>query len=236
MSKHRRIQLSSAGLLCSLALALPAVAPASVIFTNFGSGMSYNTTGGNAVGNAFDGNNYGEGETFTPSATATLGSIEVELSCAVSCPASDNFTIALRSDSGGSPGGVIEGFVFTNTTLNSLGLNNTPITAASVAMPTLTAGTAYWVTVMSSINDAIAWNWNSTGDSANQAISPDGGANWFAPSGLTPGAFQVNSAAGTATPEPTTLMLIGGSLSLLCLVGKRSTRLCRSMSRPHARG
>jgi hypothetical protein len=68
--------------------------------------------------------------------------------------------------------------------------------------PLLTAGTQYWVTVASDLSNSIAWNWNSTSDTSDEAVSTDGGATWFSPSGLTPGAYQVNGVQSTTTPEP----------------------------------
>ncbi len=206
-------------LIWTVALAAPAIAPASVIFTNFGAGPTYNTTGGNPDGNAFDGSNYAEGDTFTPTANATFGSVQVALSCNVGCPVADNFTIALRADAASQPGAVIESFIFSATTLGPLGTNNVPVMATSILKPLLTAGTPYWVTVASSLSYSIAWNWNSTGDTANEAISTDGGASWFSPSGLTPGAFEVDSAA--TIPEPGAGLLISGGL----LMGMLGTRI-----------
>src|SRR5579862_8596228 len=93
------IRPGSGGLLIwILALAAPTVAPASVIFTNFGAGRSYDITGGNPIGNAFDGNNYAEGESFTPAANANFASVSVALSCNIGCPVAANFAISLRSD------------------------------------------------------------------------------------------------------------------------------------------
>ena len=195
-----------------LALVAPAVAPASVIFTDFGAGHSYDITGGNPIGNAFDGNNYAEGESFTPAANANFGSVSVAMGCNVGCPVAANFTISLTSDSGDSPGAAIESFIFTSFTLGATGLNNAPIIATSVLKPLLTSGTQYWITVASSIAYSSTWNWNSTGDTADQAISVDGGASWFSPSGLTPGAFEVDSAATATTPEPGTSLLLGAGL------------------------
>lgn len=196
-------------LIWTLALAAPAIAPASVIFTNFGAGQTYDTTVGNPIGNAFDGNNYAEGDTFAPVTNAIFGSVQVALSCTFGCPAAENFTFALNSDAGGQPGVVIESFHFPATMLGPLGTNNVPVTATSILKPLLTAGTPYWITVTSSISFSIAWNSNSTGDAADQAISIDGGASWFSPSGLTPGAFEVDSAA---VPEPGAGLLISGGL------------------------
>jgi hypothetical protein len=222
-------------LICTaLSLAAPAIAPASVIFTNFGAGHSYDTTGGNPIGNAFDGSNYAEGDTFTPAASATFGSVQVALSCSFGCPAAENFTIAVSSDAGGGPGALIESFNFPATTLGPLGTNNVPVTAASILKPLLTAGTPYWITVTSSLSYSIAWNWNLTGDTADQAISIDGGSSWFSPSGLTPGAFEVNSATTSPVPEPNAGLMISGGL-LIGLRCRRSKTATNSSNRDSRR-
>ena len=205
-------------LVCAFAIATPKVASAGVIFTNFGAGQSYDTGTGNPIGNAFDGNNYAEGDTFVSPATEALVSVSLALSCFVSCPASANFTVALTADGGDQPGAVIESFAFTGTVLNAIGNNNTPVLATSILHPLLTAGTQYWITVTSSLADSIDWNLNSTGDTADEALSFDGGASWFSPSGLTPGAFEVDS-----VPEPATFLPIGAGL-LGLILRKRSHR------------
>jgi hypothetical protein len=176
--------------------------------------MSYDVTQGNPVGNDFVGDNAAQADSFVLSGNATFQSLAVGLSCVGTCPGSDNFTISLDANSGGAPGAVIESFIFTGVTLGPLGSNNTPITAASVLMPLLTGGTEYWITLTSSPSYAIAWNLNSTGDTDPQATSSDGGATWFAPSGMTPSALQVNG----IVPEPSAgLLLAGGLLGLMLL-------------------
>lgn len=183
-----RILMRSAAVWAALAT------PASVIFTNLGPGSSYDTTGGNPIGNDLAGDNAAQGNTFTQGSTAALGSLDIALSCSF-CTGSgaESFTVDLTTDSSGTPGTILESFAFNSYTLNALGGNNPLIVANSVAHPILTAGTAYWITVStSSTANAITWNWNSTGDTSNEAISTDGGSSWFAPSGLTPGAYQVN--------------------------------------------
>lgn len=209
-------------LIWALALAVPAVAPASVIFTNFGAGQTYDINSANAVGNGFDGNNYGEGESFTPTASANFGSVSVALSCVFGCGSGENFIISLRSDSSDAPGAAIESFIFTGATLGDFGSNNAPISASSVLKPLLNSGTRYWITVTSSLAYSIAWNLDTTGDTNDQALSTDGGATWNSPTGLTPGAFEVDSAAVTnPMPEPASGFLLTGGLLLGWLVRRR---------------
>lgn len=200
-----------------ITLLLPGVALASVIYSNFGVGQSYNTAVGNFVGNDLVGDNLAEGDTFTPTSTATFGSLDIALSCVVSCP--DPFTVALTRDGGDQPGAVIESFTVAGASLGALGVNNPPIVLDSVVLPLLMAGTQYWVTALSDLNNSIAWSLNSTDDTSDQAISSDGGASWFSPSGLTPGAYEVDSLA--AAPEPGTLALLGSSLFGLAALRRR---------------
>ena len=175
---------------------------ASVLFSNFAASYGYNTSQGNVAGNGFDGNTYAEGDAFTPSMSANLASIDIALSCFFTC--TDNFTVALTSSVGGQPGAAIETFTVSGASLGSLGNTNPPVTVTSVLRPLLSAGTQYWVTVSSDLNNSIEWNLNSTGDASPAALSIDGGATWFSPSGQTPGAFDVNGAAASSAPEPAT--------------------------------
>ena len=185
---------------------VPAISPAASVpvsvFSNFGAASSYNTSQGNPVGNAFDGSTYAEGDTFTLSGNAIFSSLQIALSCFVACP--DPFTVALTRDAGNQPGTAIETFTLAGSALGTLGANNPPLVVTSVLMPTLIYHTQYWITVSSDVNDSIDWNLNSTGDSATEALSVDGGMSWFSPSGNTPGAFQING----ITPEPASTGLI----------------------------
>jgi hypothetical protein len=217
---HRFPLMMSIGV-WSLLFTGPAVSRADILlFSNFGPGLSYDTGDANLVGNAFDGNNYAEGDTFTPTTSGGLSSITIALSCfgSGSCP--DNFTVSLTRNASGAPASALESFTVSGASLGIFGANNPPLVLDSLLHPLLTAGTQYWVTVRSDLNDSIAWNWNSTGDASDQAISADGGATWFAPSGLTPGAYKVN-----ATPEPAGVVLF--STVFLLALGK-SRRLLRN--------
>src|SRR5581483_2439020 len=198
-------------------------------FTNFGPGMAYNTTAGNSVGNAFDGNSYAQADTFQSDATGPLSSMEIALSCEFVCP--NAFTIALTQNASGQPGAVLESFVVLGSALGTLGTNNPPLTLTSVVHPLLTDGTQYWVEVRAdaSNSDSIAWNWNSIGDSSPEAISTNNGVTWFVPSGLTPGAYQVNA----TVPEPSTIgFILSGGLVLALFFRKRVASRWRDAALP----
>jgi hypothetical protein len=206
----------------TLLFVAPALSRAdTVLFTNFGAGFSYNTGVGNFVGNAFDGtgNNYAGGDTFTPTISADFDSLDIALNCFFTCP--DNLTVSLDKNNNGVPGAALESFTVAGPSLGPFGVNNPPVVLIAVGPPVqLTAGTPYWVTVSSDLNNSITWNWNSTGDTSGQALSIDGGTTWFAPSGLTPGAYQVNA---TPVPEPGVLGLLATVLLLLTLGNLGST-------------
>jgi hypothetical protein len=205
MIDHRRIKrFKGVALIGALGALLPATASASVIFTNFGASLAYDTSQGNPVGNDFVGDDAAQGNSFILSSNAVFRSAMVALSCVVGCPAAMNFTVDLTADSSDSPGTVVESFLFPSATLNALGNNNAPIALTSVLHPTLLSGMQYWITVSSSVTYAIVWNNNSTGDTNDQAVSSDGGATWFAPTGATPGALEVD---GTVVPEPSAGLL-----------------------------
>jgi hypothetical protein len=217
---RRRVSLTARLVVWALAITAPGIASAGVIFTNFGPGLSYDITSGNPVGNAFDSNDYAEGVSFTPSVNGNFGSVSLALSCFFVC--SNSFTVDLTADAGLQPGAVIESFSLSGAALGVAGNNNPLEVANSVLKPMLTAGTAYWITVSSPLTDSITWNFNSMGDTSPEALSTDGGATWFSPSGFTPGALQVNS-----TPEPATVLL-AGSIILVLAFHRRSRGLTGS--------
>jgi hypothetical protein len=200
-----------------LVFAAPSVAEAGIVFTNFGPALSYDINSGNPVGNAFDGNDYAEADSFVPSFTNPLQSLRIALSCAFSCP--DLFGVSLNADAGDQPGLVLESFVVAGGALGPIGTNNPPVLLLSVLHPSLVMGTRYWVAVDAGLTDTVAWNLNTTGDVSDQAISSDNGASWFSPSGNTPGALEV-----TATPEPGSFGLFGGALALSLLLQRRRSQ------------
>ena len=221
--KYRSAILMSMGV-WALLLAIPAVSRADVVFSNFGAGFSYNTGAGNFIGNGLDGSgsNYAEGDTFTPTTTATFTSLEIALSNFFGPTNTDRLAVSLDANSGDAPGATLESFIVAPGTLGTLGNNNAPIVLNSVVMPVLTAGTQYWVTVSDQAGvDSNVWNWNSTGDMSDEAISTDGGSTWFSPSGLTPGAYQVNGVQSTTTPEPSASWFVIGLFAAAAAVFRK---------------
>jgi hypothetical protein len=174
-----------------------------VVFSNLDSSFSYNTVLGNYIGNGqdFSGSNYAEGATFTPTTSADFSSLDIALNN--SSGIADSLTISLDANSSGGPGAALESLTVPSAVLGAFGINNTPLTLDSVLHPLLTAGTQYWVTVSDATgSDSNVWNWNDTSDTSSAAISTDGGTTWFSPSGLTPGAYQVNGTPMQTVPAP----------------------------------
>lgn len=193
-------------ILCIASVATGVSVEAATIFSNFAPGSGYSTTQSNPVGNAFDGNDYAEGDTFTSATTATFSSLHIALSCFATC--SSTFSVRLTRDSGGQPGTTIESFNSPAASLGVLGANNPALVFNSSLLPILLAGTPYWITISSNPTDSIGWNLNSTGDASPQALSTDGGATWFAPSGNTPGAFQIDAIPLAVVPEPSSVQML----------------------------
>jgi hypothetical protein len=199
-----------------LGLAAPSVAEAGTVFTNFGPALSYDINSGNPVGNAFDGNNWAEANSFTPAFSASLQSLMLALSCALSCP--DAVSVSLTADAGDQPGVILESFSVAGGSVGPIGVYNAPILLNSVLLPQLFAGTRYWVAVGAPLTDNVAWNLNTTGDVSDQASSSDGGATWFSPSGNTPGALEVDA---TTVPEPGSFAPLVSVSLLLSLIHRR---------------
>jgi len=205
----------------SLILAAPVVSRATVVYSNFGLSFAFDQTQGNSIGNDLVGDNLAEAETFTPGANFTFTALEIALSCAVSCPGSDPLTVSLQTSTAGLPSGTaLETFTVAGGTLPTLG-TSLHQTFTSILNPALTSGTKYWVVVIDALgNNQSTWSLNTTGATATNADSIDGGTSWNSPTGQTPGAFEVDGSTGSVTPEPGTLgMMLGGGL-LLGLIRK----------------
>ena len=218
-----------------LAIAGPGVCRATAVYyNNFGSGSSYDVSEGLLIGNGFDGNNYAEAVQITSAiVTGNLSSLLLPLSCAAACP--DPITVSLAMDNSGLPGTVLESFTVAGGLLGGLGNNNAPITLNSVVDPVLTAGSFYWVTVKADTNDSLAWNYNSIGDTANEAISTYGGVTW-AVSGISVGALEVNVTPSAGVPEPPPLLTLLSGAFVLGIAKRFFRRQARGGSPSPVRG
>jgi len=217
---HRLSVVGATVCIWTLLLGVPPVARASsILFSNFGPGLSYDTAVGNPVGNDLTGFNEWQGESFTPVTTATLSSMEIALS-AVTFPSLDPVTVALRADLGDRPGAILESFAIPAAAIGPLGSNNPALVVTSLLFPVLSAGSQYWVTAASPLTSSYSWNFNTAEELADHAISIDNGATWFtAPGGFyTPGAFRVS---GNPVPESGTLTLIVSASGGLLLIRRR---------------
>lgn len=195
-------------------LGLPSSGHAAPVFSNFGAGLSYETSLGNSVGDDGFGDLLVEAASFEPLSTAATSSVQVALSAVQSASNLAPVTVSLRSNASGLPNAVLESWSIGIGSLGSFGVYNAPLILPSIANPMLTAGTLYWLVVSSQANDLIAWNLNNTGDTHHTASSIDGGASFFSSSAtdLTPGAFQINSVPEPGTTAVLALGLLGGAV------------------------
>jgi hypothetical protein len=190
------------------------------IYSNFGPGLAHDSAQANPVGfDFFTGDTDAQGASFAANVDAILTSVAVALSGFSGTNAAP-VTVALRSDLGGLPDGILETFSIPAASLGPFGVANAPFVVTSLLHPVLTSSQRYWVTIGGTPTDAVAWNLSSVGASDPTATSVDNGVSWQT-LGLTPGAFEVNGDT-TQVPEPATIVLLGSGA--MVLVRRRFSR------------
>jgi hypothetical protein len=201
------------GLLASL---LGAPAMADVLFTSFvGTGL-----GGDTTTSTF------EGLQFTASASGQLGQVIFQGS-PLSTSSPVTWPLTLYSDSGGEPGTPLESW---NVTLSSF--FEPPITLASVAQPTITAGDIYWLVLQNTTPASVAdmawevYNGTSLGYFTGEFDTLSSMAN----------AFPGNAGAGVeldsiTTPEPAGAARWIGAACLLLVATLRMRKIAASEAR-----
>ncbi len=190
-------------------LTLTAPLGATVLYSDFGAGDSYNTATGWTLSNSGSpiSTTQAVAAEFQPSVTATLDSIRV---AAFWVSGTDSFTLELAADNSGAPGTILEGYTLTPTASTSI------LTATSLSNPTLSAGTNYWLIILPGAADTWgAWNENSQSVDG-VAFSTDNGTTWspLLTDGSHPApAFDVSGTPDV--PEPTSEALLLSGIGLL---------------------
>lgn len=179
------------------------------IFSDYGPGMTFSGTNGWCVSGPSTPNCGPEvvrwiAAPFTPSGNFTLGQIDLPFNFV---SGTNGGVVELVSSVGGLPSTT----VLETWTLTSLPPSFAPsiITLNSSGGVTLLNGVQYWIVAMPSATDTLDFWFNNTLGENGTLASINSGASWI--SNVTLTAFDVLGTP-TATPEPSSLLLLGTGL------------------------
>jgi|SRR5579862_2217715 len=219
-NKHMsRSAVILAGLMASFSIASSAD---SVIFNDFGTDQSYNSSVGLTIAGAQSLPGFIKwGEAFTPDGKFDVTRISMALG---SFTGLNGVTVSLDTNNGGAPGKALASWSFVG--LPQFGTTNSVVQTMTFANGiVLQSGQTYWlVTAPIGASTQAAWNLNSTGVTGLGAVSF--GSVWLTAT-VPSGAFEV--IGKSVVPEPGSWLLFGtGLFGILGTIRKSKSRLPRS--------
>ena len=171
---------------------------AGIIYSNLGPGDTF------IINRDYDSNFNVMATTFVTTSGGNLGDISTPI-FSLHSPV----TFGLYTDSGGSPGTLLESWSATVP-----GFPGVLTTLTSVPHPLLSADTPYWfvIPLTAAQKDEVAWYWNNQGLNGGVWAGNLNALLQFSPASPVP-AIQLASIA--ALPEPSVLLLVAGGLPAL---------------------
>jgi hypothetical protein len=205
MARSKRI-LCAALFFVFISFCLAASAKAQTLFSNFGTGQTYNTGTASVVGTVIKDEPIVLAVPFVSSQTATLSDVMAPLGG----EGSVNFYV--ESDSGGQPGSILD----TLTTTETIGSFSSILTYTCLSCSELTSGTTYFLVAVSPPGNGFS-DWFISNSDFGALYGNDIGSTsgpWTATTSLSDPlpAFEVNGTPLTPTPEPPSQLLFGTGL------------------------
>lgn len=186
--------------------AAPAATNAAVVFSNFGAGDSFDTSGW-VVSNVVGGIQQDVAMPFTVTGSSyMLTSLEMALNS--SSGGTSSLVVQIMADAAGLPGAVIESLTL------SVPVGTSIVTGLSALHPTLVAGTTYWLATDAPVGFDGSWQLTSPPIIGSTAFMFQNDGIWVGFPDFETSAFRINGETGFAVPEPGSI-----ALAALALVG-----------------